>query len=188
MFCRGLSRPCCVLCPCEILRRCCKVLQDIQCHPSDRIAVAFRMVRERHRKAFVPQNRPCRVTYCDVGFTHAATSQRVVERSFAHVCDTGVGRRRWLRGHENVRKRHLLRAVSHSLSRVLRQLLGTDKVRQFVEMWSRRFGLTTIRHALATWQYILRPINLECPLTPNAQLFTAGRKPPSTKPDSSTGC
>ena len=70
----------------------------------------------------------------------------VVERGFAHVCETGGGRRSWLRGIDNVRKRHLLGAVSHNLGLVLRKLLGTGKVRQFAMLWSR---LSTAVNALA---------------------------------------
>tara|TARA_R110002096_G_scaffold164387_1_gene332231 strand:- start:55 stop:1431 length:1377 start_codon:yes stop_codon:yes gene_type:complete len=55
----------------------------------------------------------------------------VVERSFAHVCETGGGRRSWLRGIDEVRKRHLMTATAHNLGLVLRKLLGTGKVRQF---------------------------------------------------------
>jgi transposase len=55
----------------------------------------------------------------------------VVERCFAHVCETGGGRRSWLRGIDEVRKRHLMAATAHNLGLVLRTLLGTGKVRQF---------------------------------------------------------
>jgi transposase len=55
----------------------------------------------------------------------------LVERSFAHVCDTGGGRRSWLRGLENVRKRYLLAAAAHNLGLVLRKLLGAGKPRAF---------------------------------------------------------
>jgi hypothetical protein len=55
----------------------------------------------------------------------------LVERSFAHVCDTGGGRRSWLRGVENVRKGHLLLAAAHNLALILRKLLGAGKPRAF---------------------------------------------------------
>jgi transposase len=54
-----------------------------------------------------------------------------VERSFAHVCDTGGGRRSWLRGIENVRKRHLMAAAAHNLALILRKLLGAGKPRAY---------------------------------------------------------
>lgn len=59
----------------------------------------------------------------------------LVERSFAHVCDTGGGRRTWLRGLENVRKRHLLLAAAHNLGLILRKLLGAGKPRAFWALW-----------------------------------------------------
>jgi len=47
-----------------------------------------------------------------------------VERSFAHMCDTGGARRSWLRGIEKVRKRYLIAAVARNLGLVLRKLFG----------------------------------------------------------------
>lgn len=58
----------------------------------------------------------------------------LVERSFAHVCDTGGGRRSWLRGLENVRKRHLLAAAAHNLGLILRKLLGAGKPRAYHDL------------------------------------------------------
>jgi transposase len=47
-----------------------------------------------------------------------------VERSFAHVCETGGGRRTWLHGIEKVRKRHLMLAMARNLGLVLGHLFG----------------------------------------------------------------
>lgn len=47
-----------------------------------------------------------------------------VERSFAHVCETGGARRSWLRGIEKVRKRLLVSALTRNLSLVMRKLIG----------------------------------------------------------------
>jgi transposase len=52
-----------------------------------------------------------------------------VERSFAHVCDSGGARRGWLRGLGDVRKRYLIAAAAHNLGRVLRKLFGVGKPR-----------------------------------------------------------
>ena len=38
-----------------------------------------------------------------------------VERSFAHVCDTGGSRRTWIRRLEEVTKRYLIAAAAHNL-------------------------------------------------------------------------
>lgn len=52
-----------------------------------------------------------------------------VERTFAHVCETGGARRSWLRGIEKVRKRYLLSAAAHNLSCLMRKLfnMGTPR-------------------------------------------------------------
>jgi len=52
-----------------------------------------------------------------------------VERSFAHVCETGGARRTWLRGLEKVRKRYLMSAVARNLGLVMRHLFGIGTAR-----------------------------------------------------------
>ena len=52
-----------------------------------------------------------------------------VERSFAHVCETGGSRRTWLHGIEKVRKRYLMSAMARNLGLVLRQLFGIGTAR-----------------------------------------------------------
>jgi hypothetical protein len=47
-----------------------------------------------------------------------------VERSFAHVCETGGGRRSWLRGVAEVSKRYLMQVAAHNLGIVMRWLFG----------------------------------------------------------------
>jgi hypothetical protein len=46
------------------------------------------------------------------------------ERSFAHICETGGGRRCWLRGLVKVAKRYLLQAAARNLGLILRKLFG----------------------------------------------------------------
>jgi transposase len=52
-----------------------------------------------------------------------------VERSFAHVCETGGGRRTWLRGLKKVQKRYLLQVAARNLGLVMRKLfkIGTPR-------------------------------------------------------------
>lgn len=52
-----------------------------------------------------------------------------VERTFAHVCETGGARRSWLHGIEKVRKRHLIAAAAHNLGLLMRVLfkMGTPR-------------------------------------------------------------
>jgi transposase len=47
-----------------------------------------------------------------------------VERSFAHVCQTGGARRTWLCGIKKVRKRHLIAALARNLGVMMRALFG----------------------------------------------------------------
>ena len=47
-----------------------------------------------------------------------------VERTFAHVCETGGGRRSWLRGLGEVFKRCVVQVAGHNLGVVLRRLFG----------------------------------------------------------------
>ena len=47
-----------------------------------------------------------------------------VERSFAHVCETGGARRCWLTGLAKVTKRYLLQAAARNLGLILRKLFG----------------------------------------------------------------
>ena len=47
-----------------------------------------------------------------------------VERSFAHVCETGGARRCWLTSLAKVTKRYLLQAVARNLGLILRKLFG----------------------------------------------------------------
>jgi len=47
-----------------------------------------------------------------------------VERSFAHVCETGGARRTWICGIEEVNKRYVISAMAHNLGRLMRELFG----------------------------------------------------------------
>ncbi len=51
----------------------------------------------------------------------------MAERSFAHVCETGGGRRTWLRGLENVTKRYVVQVAAHNLGLLMRKLFGVGK-------------------------------------------------------------
>jgi transposase len=52
-----------------------------------------------------------------------------VERSFAHLCDTGGTRRCWLRGLAKINQRYSLAAAAHNLSLVMRKLFGIGQPR-----------------------------------------------------------
>jgi transposase len=53
----------------------------------------------------------------------------LVERSFAHVCETGGGRRTWLRGLADVTKRYVVQVAAHNLGLLMRKLFGIGKPR-----------------------------------------------------------
>ncbi len=58
-----------------------------------------------------------------------------VERTFAHVCDTGGQRRQWSRGLEKVRKGYLLAAAGYNLGLILRKVFGLVKPRGLAGVW-----------------------------------------------------
>lgn len=52
-----------------------------------------------------------------------------VERSFAHVCETGGSRRTWLRGLDQINKRYLIVAAARNLGLLMLKLFGIGKPR-----------------------------------------------------------
>lgn len=98
-------------------------------------------------RTYIPEpkrNNPCRWTdkaaelkqavYANRRRTRRSKSKQlqrrrseVVERTFAHICDSGGARRSWLRGLTNVTKRYLIAAAAHNLGRILWKLLGIGK-------------------------------------------------------------
>lgn len=56
--------------------------------------------------------------------------QERVERSFAHVCETGGARRTWLRGLAKINKRYSMVAAAHNLGLMMRKLFGSGKPRE----------------------------------------------------------
>jgi len=69
-----------------------------------------------------------------------------VERTFAHVCDTGGMRRSWLTGVVNVSKRYLIAAAAHNLGRIMRKLFGVGKPRA----WQGLGGLIALAQLVTT--------------------------------------
>src|ERR1700674_4586518 len=58
----------------------------------------------------------------------------LIERSFAHLYDTGGMRRVHLRGKNNIAKRALIHAAAFNLSLILRQMLGVGTARQEADL------------------------------------------------------
>jgi transposase len=69
----------------------------------------------------------------------------LVERSFAHLYDTGRMRRVHLRKKSNIAKRALIHASAFNLSLILRQLMGAGTARQAADL----------RAALCFWLIVL---------------------------------
>jgi len=69
----------------------------------------------------------------------------VVERSFAHVCDSGGARRTWLRGLVEVMKRYLLTVAGANLALVMRTLFGVGTPRALQGVSA---ALASLRHGL----------------------------------------
>jgi transposase len=64
----------------------------------------------------------------------------LVERSFAHVCETGGGRRTWIKGFGEVAKYYLLRTLAFNLGVMLRLLVGIGKPRTLQRGLERTIG------------------------------------------------
>jgi transposase len=81
-----------------------------------------------------------------------------VERSFAHVCQTGGSRRAWLRGLGKVRKRYLMSAMARNLGLVLRHLFGIGTARSLQGEGSLADDLyAALLNTLAALERLLRP-------------------------------
>jgi transposase len=77
-----------------------------------------------------------------------------VERSFAHVCETGGARRTWLRGQEKVTKRYLLQVAARNLGLILRKMFGIGTARSLQGLvglfWLLYFAIETLWSHLRT--------------------------------------
>jgi hypothetical protein len=85
----------------------------------------------------------------------------LVERSFAHVCETGGGRRCWLRGLVNVTKRYVIQVAARNLSLIMRKLFGMGTPRGLQGRWGFCAAL------LAAWEWLIRRL----PRWPRPQPF-----------------
>ena len=97
-----------------------------------------------------------------------------VERSFAHVCETGSSRRTWLRGFENVSKRYLMQTAARNLGLILRQLFGIGKPRTLqTDGWD---AALAIFYALwATWNRFWSSQATKNATTPNMDSIQAAK-------------
>jgi transposase len=73
----------------------------------------------------------------------------LVERSFAHVCETGGGRRTWLRGLGEVTKRYVVQVAAHNLGLLMRKLFGVGKPRTLQGAGGRLVGAVLLLYWLS---------------------------------------
>jgi transposase len=73
-----------------------------------------------------------------------------VERTFAHVCETGGARRSWLRGLVNVSKRYLMQVAGHNLGILMRKLFGVGTPRGLQGSCA---ALAAVVWALGAWYW-----------------------------------
>jgi transposase len=119
-----------------------------------------------------------------------------VERSFAHVCETGGARRTWLCGIEKVRKRYLMATMAHNLGRLMRELFGMGTPRGLqayildLEAFLRAPQLTQTNILVAMQAFWPRVTRLSAFLS-RGIAWLAGVpewRPPAWKSHFSTGC
>jgi len=122
-----------------------EVVADKGFHKAETLADCERL----HTRTYIPEpERPGRRRWADKPAAHRkafyANRRRVrgerskrlqrlrseyVERSFAHVCETGGARRCWLRGRETVTKRYLVQVAARNLGLLMRKLFGVGTAR-----------------------------------------------------------
>jgi len=86
----------------------------------------------------------------------------LVERSFAHMYDTGGMRRVHLRKRNNIAKRVLIHAAAFNLSLILRQVLGVGTARQAADLLAALYrAFLRLTQATETAPVVIRPC---CPL------------------------
>jgi transposase len=73
---------------------------------------------------------------------------QLCERTFAHVCETGGGRRAWLRGIAEVTKLHRMRCAAYNLGLLLRKVFGMAKPRCGQAGWRASWELLAL---LGVW-------------------------------------
>jgi transposase len=97
-----------------------------------------------------------------------------VERSFAHVCETGGARRTWLRGIEKINKRYKTHVAARNLGLLMRQLFGfgTPRALQggFVFLYLLQAAIKAFRNLRSPTD---RPSTATSPYQQNNQQLTA---------------
>jgi hypothetical protein len=100
-----------------------------------------------------------------------------VERTFAHLCETGGARRTWLRGLEKIQKRYLMHAAARNLGLVMRKVfkMGTPRGLQDLAAALR----ARLRTLLALLTDRLGRLGIDNACVRPARAFRARRRPRS---------
>jgi transposase len=114
----------------------------------------------------------------------------MLERTFAHACETGGHRRVRLRGRENVEKRYLIQVAAMNLGLVMRAAIGRGTPRQAADARKGRF--VAIYVLWAVWMAVVtkleeRLATLASALWLKAPIRRSWGQVPGT-PESATGC
>jgi transposase len=83
-----------------------------------------------------------------------------VERSFAHVCETGGGRRSWLYGVAKISKRYLMQVAAHNLGIVMRRLFGVGTPRSLQGLDGALLALLAVCYS--AWQRFKHHSGSQC--------------------------
>jgi transposase len=111
------------------------------------------------------------------------------ERTFAHVCETGGGRRAWLRGIVNVSKSHLARVAAHNLGLIMLVLFGVGTARSLQGGLGAFFALLAALIVLAmVFPRLLSPIHWPRRSSRPIVSHTVLSRPGSQTATFSTGC
>jgi transposase len=148
---------------------------------------------ERKRQQWTGQSAAQAAVYANRRRLNTATAKalmrrrgEVVERSFAHLYDTGGMRRVHLRKRDNIAKRVLIHAAAFNLSLILRQILRVGTARQAADLFvALYFAFLRLTQATETALALIRPC---CPLTRPVRRRNRCRPLPSQNATLSTGC
>jgi transposase len=106
-----------------------------------------------------------------------------VERTFAHVCETGGGRRAWLHGLVNVGKAHVLKCAAYNLGLLLRKVWNMCKPRNAGAVAALFFGwLACLERWLRVRRSRISQNNLNrldwIEIVPDPSKFVPAKNPP----------
>jgi len=88
----------------------------------------------------------------------------LVERTFAHACESGAMRRTWLRGRENILKRYLVHIAAFNIGIVMRSILGAGTPRGIAALQAVSALLFDL--IKSTWALVGRFVQIVMPIGP----------------------